>query len=573
MSSSLVLTLVLIAAVVWLAYLGVSALRSRGPEDVPPNLKPGDTDEELETRRLERLQQAAVLASAFLAIGLPLYYLGEPQRQEGFVEQFHEESVTRGEHLVEEFGCYNCHGPGGSGGVASYVEKRTGVTVAWVAPSLDDIFYRYDRDEVRYWITYGRPNTPMPAWGVAGGGPMNEAQVEDILNYLETHQISQEEAAARVDQQISAELDRLANADTAMERLILQQRQLIADLERSQELAPIFAELDARAADLEANLAEGLDTDGDGVADVVEEETNRLTAEAVAVYRPEGLEPLSLDPSNPETTGVPDLEAVEQILATMQRLVDQEVAPILTEQINAITAILERQPAEDDVDTDGDGLTDSQETEISGQVQAAIDAVTPDDLIVTSLDPTNPASQGGEPDATTAMRALAAVRTRALNLGLQVENYDRIYPPAVQGLEELRRLQRERRWEFDFEAIAAEVFDGDVDKARRVVGIFQAFCARCHTSGFSAGVPFAQEAGSGAFGPALWEGREAVQFLTDQQLVDFLVSGSEDGQAYGVNGVGSGRMPGFGMILSEEDLTDLARWLRAGDLTGQGGDS
>jgi mono/diheme cytochrome c family protein len=171
MDSSVVITIVVIAAVAWLAFLGVSALRSRGPEEVPSNLAPGESDDVMETKRLERTQQAAVLLSAFLAIGLPLYYLGETNRQEGFVDQFDQESVTRGEHLVEEFDCYSCHGPDGVGGVASYIEKRTGATVQWAAPPLNNIFYRYDRDAVRYWITYGRGNSPMPAWGLAGRRP------------------------------------------------------------------------------------------------------------------------------------------------------------------------------------------------------------------------------------------------------------------------------------------------------------------------------------------------------------------------------------------------------------------
>ena len=184
MSSSLVITLAVIGGVAWLAFLGVSALRTRGKEQVPQNLAQGRSDEELETSRLERFQQVAVLISGFMAVSLPLYFLGETQRQESFVDQFHEESVARGEHLVEEFACFSCHGAGGSGGSASYIEKRTGVTVSWSAPSLNDVLYRYSPDEVNFWVTYGRPNTPMPPWGVAGGGAMNEAQVADIVAYL-----------------------------------------------------------------------------------------------------------------------------------------------------------------------------------------------------------------------------------------------------------------------------------------------------------------------------------------------------------------------------------------------------
>ena len=237
MSSSLVITLAVIGGVAWLAFLGVSAMRTRGKEQVPQNLAQGRSDEELETRRLERFQQVAVLLSGFMAVSLPLYFLGETQRQEGFVEQFHEESVKRGEHLVEEFACFSCHGAGGGGGSASYIEKRTGVTVSWAAPSLNDVLYRYSPDEVNFWVTYGRPNTPMPPWGVAGGGAMNEAQVADIVAYLATIQIPQQEALAEIQGVVNGEMNRLAGADQAMASVIITQSQLVADIRRAPDLA------------------------------------------------------------------------------------------------------------------------------------------------------------------------------------------------------------------------------------------------------------------------------------------------------------------------------------------------
>ncbi len=91
MSSSLVVTLAVIGGVAWLAFLGVSALRTRGKEQVPQNLAPGRSDEELETNRLERFQQVAVLISGFMAVSLPLYFLGETERQDEF-----RRSVPRG---------------------------------------------------------------------------------------------------------------------------------------------------------------------------------------------------------------------------------------------------------------------------------------------------------------------------------------------------------------------------------------------------------------------------------------------------------------------------------------------
>ncbi len=145
-------------------------------------------------------------------------------------------------------------------------------------------------------------------------------------------------------------------------------------------------------------------------------------------------------------------------------------------------------------------------------------------------------------------------------------------PPAVDALENLLAAAEARRWAFDIPAIADHSFGGDVERARRVVGLFNGYCARCHTSGYSAGAPFTQEAGSGGFGPALWEARPAVQFLSDEALVEFLIVGAEANEPYGVNGMGNGQMPAFGTTLSEQDLADLAHWLRRGDLTGMGDD-
>src|SRR5690606_25238040 len=137
MSSSIVITLAAIGGIAWLGFILVAALRRRGPEEVPSNLAPGTTDEVMETRRLETTQKAAVLLSAFLAVSLPLYFLGEQQRQDGFVGQFDGESVARGEILAgappEGYECFSCHGPEGVVGVAQYVDKRSGVTGSWDA--------------------------------------------------------------------------------------------------------------------------------------------------------------------------------------------------------------------------------------------------------------------------------------------------------------------------------------------------------------------------------------------------------------------------------------------------------
>ncbi|MGQ0848985.1 MAG: c-type cytochrome [Actinomycetota bacterium] len=563
MSSSLVITLAVIGGAAWLAFLGVSALRARRREEVAPNQAPGRTDEELETRRLERVQQWAVLTAGFLAVGLPLYYLGEAQRQEGFTEQFAEESIVRGEHLVTEFGCFNCHGPGGSGGSASYIEKRTGVATLWAAPSLDDIMYRYEPDEVNFWITYGRPNTPMPAWGLAGGGAMNEHQVADIVSYLQTIQISQADALAKIQGKVNSELQRLEGAETTMAAAIATQAQLVASIKRAPDLAAPASALTETMDDVLEGADTGIDTDGDELSDTAEARLNELSAELVALFALPGVDSLTLDPANSQSSGRPDREAAEAIVSAMTGLVEQY--PVLAGHLASLEAAL----AETGEDQDDDGLTDRAETVVSATIDQAIAAVRPQGLTVLALDPANPETSG-EPDLIVAERGVSANEGVSLQLTVTRDNQGRLLPAAEAALSALQAAGQEADWHIDIQGVADRAFGGDFEAASRAVGLFNGHCARCHTSGWSAGLSFTQVAGSGSLGPALWEGRPKVQFLTEGDLIKFITEGSEAPVAYGVNGIGTGRMPAFGMILSAEDIELIATYLRSGDLTGTG---
>ncbi|MGH9168570.1 MAG: c-type cytochrome, partial [Acidimicrobiia bacterium] len=164
--STLVIVIVALGSLAWLGFLFSSSMGRGAGEEIPPNFRPYFTDAELESRRLDRVLAVALTLATFLAISLPIYYLGEARRHSAFAQGFSDEAVERGRHIFEEeFQCVNCHGPGGTGGSAPFVEERSGIQTTWAAPSLNDVFYRYDEDEVRYWIVFGRANTPMPAWG------------------------------------------------------------------------------------------------------------------------------------------------------------------------------------------------------------------------------------------------------------------------------------------------------------------------------------------------------------------------------------------------------------------------
>jgi mono/diheme cytochrome c family protein len=635
MTANIITVIALVAGIAWLGMLFVSAIRNRGGEEVAPNLRPGIDDETVETRRLEGGQKAAIAFSAFLAISLPLYFLTEPERQEGFVEEFALGSIERGQHLVEEFGCFNCHGPEGSGGVAPYVEKRSGIAVEWAAPSLNDVFFRYEEDEVNFWVTYGRGNTPMPAWGIPGGGPLNDQQVEDVVNYLATIQVAQDENLAEVEPGINTALDRLATADATVEVAILDQRQVVAQIESAPDDVDLIVPLATNAREMLDGAGEGIDTDADGLSDAAETELSAISAEAVEGFRI--MEPIALDPA------VADAELADDALAALE--LASETDPIVTAHIEAIESAIEEggldpavglSPAtltaleetrvaaeelgievpgevedldganelvaaldaaaaaeepvegaadlvaeatsaiEDGSDPDGDGLSTGAENDINGQIEAAITATTPPEITPVTLDPTNPASVGGEPDVETANTLVGNLETLVTTLSVTEQNQEQLRETAEGGLAYLEESLQAQLYSIDFAGVG-EAMASSPEEAERAVGLFNSNCARCHTAGYSAGVPYTQEAGSGGFGPALWDGRPTVQFGDTNEdpeqdlLVQFLIRGSEAETPYGLNGFGTGRMPAFGASLSMEDIELLARYLRGGNMDGKEG--
>jgi mono/diheme cytochrome c family protein len=63
-------------------------------------------------------------------------------------------------------------------------------------PALNTVLLRYTSDTVLSIITFGRANTPMPAWGIDGGGPMNDQQLSDLVAYLQSIQLTPAQAKA-----------------------------------------------------------------------------------------------------------------------------------------------------------------------------------------------------------------------------------------------------------------------------------------------------------------------------------------------------------------------------------------
>lgn len=208
-TTSIAWVLLAIMVVGWLVYAALNAGAARrelGSEiELAANRKPYLDDEELEGRRLELMQFFSVIMLVIIVIGLPLYWIFEPSRMAGATDGQQNRFVTWGSRLfsptgefAEAFNCAGCHGGmRATGGVAPFniTDGRTGEVkaVEWYAPALDTIFYKFDEEEVRFIIVYGRPFSPMSPWGLAGGGPLNDQQVDTLLAYLASIQIERED--------------------------------------------------------------------------------------------------------------------------------------------------------------------------------------------------------------------------------------------------------------------------------------------------------------------------------------------------------------------------------------------
>ncbi|NND02986.1 MAG: c-type cytochrome [Acidimicrobiia bacterium] len=499
---SVVLLIAVAALMTWMAYLWLNSRRARRLEETPANLEPGISDDELETSKLSRILSSAVVSAAVLSAVMGVYYANESGRQAAAAEKIHERDVEEGEKWFEFFSCINCHGPGAVGGGAEHVEARSELSTSWAAPSLNDVFYRYSEDEITEFIVYGRSGTPMPASGLDGGGAMTKQEVEQVIEYLRSLQISQGEAIDEVNGAVEAALNRLANAESTIETLIAAKQAEIEDIEGAPSQFGFIDEIpseirlllsgDGTCTEESANLIgatcgkEGADTDRDGLSTQVEVELNDY------------------------------IEGIQRVLKVRQ----------------AGTLALVRDPRYDIIFDADDAFTNE---DAEGNAIPDIDSL---DSLLTALDGSR------------------------LTLSVTAERNDVFLTQARQGLAYLEQALADRAWEVDLNELSRR--SGlSLEDTERSLGLFNAYCARCHTAGYSAGVAFQQRIGSGAWGPSLLDGRSVIQFPDAADQVGFIISGSEFAVNYGLNGLGSGRMPGFGQILSTEDIELIVQLERA----------
>lgn len=524
-----ILILAAVAILVWVTYLVVASRRGSTPtpEETPKNLQPYLSDDELENKRLNRVLGAAVIAAAVLAVSLPVYYISESSRQAEAAEAFEEKDIEEGEHWYTElFLCGDCHGPDGGGGGADFVEARSSLSTSWAAPSINDVFYRYSEEETEYWLNYGRTGTPMPVAGLVGGGAGTVQEIDQVMEYLHSIEVSQDEVLGEIEREVSQALGRLETADVTVAQLAREQQGVIDDIYDAEEQFAAIEDLPSR---LRALMAD------DGTC------TSTSAAAVGSTCRRAG--------TDSDRDGLTD-----------------ELELTVAGEGNTIASVVDETVLVRDV------ATTDEPIDITPGGRVAYDAAKVQDaafshLYGLTLDPNDAftmedASGEPMPDLEAIETFLADLDNAHLNLSVTSSRVEVFLDGATTGLEFLLDAAERRSWLVGFDQVAADT-GLSLAEAERAVGLFNGYCARCHTAGYAAGVAFQQDAGSGAWAPALNGGRSVVQFPDEEDQVAFIIKGSNEAETYGVNGLGRGWMPGFGQILSEADIRLIVAYERS----------
>jgi mono/diheme cytochrome c family protein len=509
---SFALILAIIALLLWMGYLVVNSRRSRDAtaERLPPNQTPYMSDDELENVRTTKVLGASVVAAALLAIILPWYAFNESDRAAEATVELEHLDIEEGEKWFVQFECFACHGEDLGGGATEFIEPRSGVVTSWQVPSLNDILFRYDESEVRFVIEFGRSGTPMPANGLEGGGSLTLQEVDQLIAYIGSKQIPQAEVVARADRNVELALLRIESGEAATQIRINQQQARIDSVTGANDVLAAAGGLDEEVLDLLGGAGTCTET------------------------------------------------SAEMALTTCD---------------------------EPGGDTDRDGLTDAAEPRLTEIAAIAYESLTDlafnsdgtanelqQDIYDVSYDPSNAFTNtdvAGHPvpDLETAELMLAALQGDLLLVGITAENEEDFLEPLGSGMDFLLESAELMLWSVDFDEVSeamSEVAGLTVseEEAERAVGLFNGYCARCHTGGFSAGSTFEVGPGRGAWGPAINDARTPVQFPDVEEHIKFIITGTDNAAPYGVNGIGTGRMPGFGASLTAEDIKLIALYER-----------
>ncbi len=178
------------------AYMVLRKPRRPGTPDIPSAMRPGPTDQELESTQQPRMLAWGAVLVMIMALWIPLVWLLEPSANAKDQLKINADYVKQGSLLVQlstkenaaGFGCVRCHGADLDGG--SNYFNGTVVTV----PSLRTVCAGPNGNpphaqikslsDIVNTIAQGRAGTDMPSWSVKYTGPLDDDQINAIVNYI-----------------------------------------------------------------------------------------------------------------------------------------------------------------------------------------------------------------------------------------------------------------------------------------------------------------------------------------------------------------------------------------------------
>jgi mono/diheme cytochrome c family protein len=180
--------------------IAVVALRHRAKgarAEIPSGMRPGPSDQALETPLLLKLQGWGVVLVTFFVLWFPVMWLIEPNTNLKQEQALNADAIARGQLATQPFseenglgvGCVRCHGNELQGGVINALDAQGNPILAY-PPNLTTICGGastghpaiYSIDDIFQVISEGRG--AMPSWSIRYAGALDDQQINDLVLYL-----------------------------------------------------------------------------------------------------------------------------------------------------------------------------------------------------------------------------------------------------------------------------------------------------------------------------------------------------------------------------------------------------
>ncbi len=197
--------LLVLGAVFVVAAGGGLLLRSRTRRaglEIPRAMRPGPSDQALETPLLQKLQGWGVLLTAFFVLWIPFNWVTEPGINLAQDQNLKTAAISRGQQAVLPYseenqlgiGCTRCHGPELKGGTVIQigVDPVTGAVIPGRPANLSTVCggpftghpQIWDVSDIQGTLVNGRASLGMPSWSIREAGALDDQQINDLVNYL-----------------------------------------------------------------------------------------------------------------------------------------------------------------------------------------------------------------------------------------------------------------------------------------------------------------------------------------------------------------------------------------------------